>query len=235
MVSLSACTTMSGMFDPCAKAFNQSNKRSAPAEEIIENATACINRTDVSVDRRASAYWVRASQKLDLGDYKGAAEDYELSMVVRPPKTAWDLIMPAIAYRKAGQYEKSLTALKRAKDEGLGMVGKGSGLTMPYYYHLGITLQEMGRHKEAIEAFDRGIPFQPDYPGVYWYRGLSYEALGDKENARADFVTLSDALTKQNTARKTRDDRYRKDAEDFRREYIPKLKEYGIPIPPPLP
>ena len=58
-------------------------------------------------------------------------------------------------------------------------------------YNLGWTLFELGRHREAIKAFTLGVPKQPDYPFVYWRRGLAYEAVGNKTLAKGDFETAA--------------------------------------------
>ena len=54
-------------------------------------------------------------------------------------------------------------------------------------YNLGWVLFELNRFEEAIEAFSKGIPQQPNYPFVYLRRGLAYLKQGDTKNARQDF------------------------------------------------
>ena len=58
---------------------------------------------------------------------------------------------------------------------------------MPYYYHKGWTYHEMGKFQKAIAAFSKGLETQPTYFYAYWRRGLSYEGLGDIENAQRDY------------------------------------------------
>jgi tetratricopeptide (TPR) repeat protein len=62
---------------------------------------------------------------------------------------------------------------------------------MTYYYHKGLTLHAMGNYDEAIAAFSAGIPEQPDYYWVYYYRALSYEKTGQRDKTVEDLKTLA--------------------------------------------
>ncbi len=86
-------------------------------------------------------------------------------------------------------------------------------------YQLGWTYQELGRHEEAIAAFSKGIPQQADFAFAYYRRGLSFESLGQKEAARADFQKVR-ALVATADRGKVSD----KELPDIRK----KLAEYGV-------
>jgi len=59
--------------------------------------------------------------------------------------------------------------------------------SMMTQYNLGWSLYKIGRFEVAIEAFNTGIPIQPDYAFVYFRRGLAYVKLGKEAQAKEDF------------------------------------------------
>jgi len=67
----------------------------------------------------------------------------------------------------------------------------GAADSMPYHYHRGWTLEEMGRWDEAIADFTEGLKFQPDYDGAYWRRACAYAETGRLGEALADFRTAT--------------------------------------------
>ncbi len=71
----------------------------------------------------------------------------------------------------------------------------------------------MNRYMDAVNAFTKGIPKQPDYAPVYYQRGLAYEMLGAKENAKHDFLQAAQLSSPEN---------------EFSPEFFEKLKAYGI-------
>jgi tetratricopeptide (TPR) repeat protein len=65
-------------------------------------------------------------------------------------------------------------------------------------YYLGWSLQELGRHEEAVEAFSKGIPYQTDFAYAYFRRGLSLESLGRMDDAKSDFKKVATLITTPN-------------------------------------
>ena len=94
--------------------------------------------------------------------------------------------------RTAGRLEESLAAISRGEQ-----IDKNDGKppSMMMQFHKGLTLQEMGRHSEAIKAFTAGIPDQVDYPLVYWNRAASYSAIENRVAAIADMRKFSQLFT----------------------------------------
>jgi tetratricopeptide (TPR) repeat protein len=58
---------------------------------------------------------------------------------------------------------------------------------MKYYYHLGWVLHENKEYGKAIEAYTKGLEYQPEYVFAYWRRGLAYEQLNNQLSAEEDF------------------------------------------------
>src|SRR5690606_18832483 len=94
--------------------------------------------------------------------------------------------------RTAGRLQDSLNAIKLGEqiDE-----KEGKQPSMMIQYHKGWTLQEMGRHRQAIEAFTAGIPDQADYPFLYLRRAASFAAVKNSDAAKEDMRRFSELLT----------------------------------------
>lgn len=159
---------------------------------------------------RAYVLQMRAQCYLILKQPERALQDQKSSLELDSPKNVWPLIMLGVYYRELKQYDSSLASLKEALkyDED----GPGTGPGMAVYYHTGQTLHEAGRYSEAIEAYTRGIPRQPDYGYALYRRALSYEALGDKEQAKRDLFRAAELEPR----------------EGYEQDIKAKLLEYGL-------
>lgn len=158
----------------------------------------------------AFLYELRARALSDMGQNERAVDDQEKFIALQKPKDPWPWIGLAVYQRSLKQYDAALASLRNA--EKLDEDGPGTGPGMAVYYHTGWTLQLSGRHAEAIEAFNKGIPKQPSYYWAKFRRGLSYEQLGEREKAAQDF---KDAAA--NIERKEWSD-----------EFKNKISEYGL-------
>ena len=113
-----------------------------------------------------------------------ALKDQKASLEISPAKDVWPYVMMGVYYRELKQYDLSLAMLNKALE--YDEDGPGTGPGMAVYYHTGQTLHEAGRYAEAVEAYTLGIPKQPDYGYALYRRALSFEALGDKIQAKRD-------------------------------------------------
>lgn len=159
---------------------------------------------------RAWVFQMRAQCYSKLNKPDLALEDQKTSLELDSPKDVWPLVMLGVYYRELKQYDASLTALKEALkyDED----GPGTGPGMAVYYHTGQTLHQAGRYAEAIEAYTLGISKQPDYGYALYRRAVSYEALGDKEQAKRDLFRAAELAPK----------------EGYEEDINAKLTEYGL-------
>lgn len=141
-----------------------------------------------------------------------AVNDQLKSIALEEPENVWPNLMLGVYYRELKQYDKSLEAINSAfkYDED----GPGTGPGMACYYHKGKTLHQAGRLNEAIESFTLGIAKQPDYGYALYERALSYEALGNKIQAKRDLFRVYEL---------TPNDGYEPDI-------ALKLKEYGFDV-----
>lgn len=184
-------------------------------QQAYQLLTQCIDAETLAAEDRRYGYFVRAYVNSRLGKPKAAVADQEAAYAIDDERTYGDLINYTLYLREAGRLEQSLAAIHQAR----AMEQQRGELSMPVQYHLGWTLQEMGRHEEAVEAFTLGLPAQPDFSGVYYRRGLSYEVLGEKEQARADFERVAVLLRTPSRGNANEVDE---------RLYRKKLEEYGI-------
>lgn len=207
-VLVSACATLGrGAFggDPaCARikelSFDKSGAQYTNPTEAIKVLSECDAKSQNSpAGARAAVLRMRGIAYEQINDYAKAIADSEGALRLRPARTAWDVIGLAALYRKAGQPERALVLLrKNIFDEHLGMTGKGTTLGMPSYYHLGLTLVDLEKWPEAVEAFTEGLTYQPDYAWAYLSRAVAYSGMRDVEHARADLMKgrkLIDAMS----------------------------------------
>lgn len=166
--------------DKCQLAENYA--RSSEHDLAIEYASECLETDDLNNKSRLSAYRARAWSSYSLNQFERAVEDQQF--VVRlAPTNYYDLINYSLYLRRLDRYEESLEfALLAEKNE-----QNANGSSMMTQYHLGWAYRDVGKYELAVDAFTKGIHYQPDYAHVYWQRGLAYDALHEKENAKADF------------------------------------------------
>lgn len=114
--------------------------------------------------------------------------------------------------REDNKFNEALEALRAAFqfDED----GPGTGPGMAVHYHMAQTLHKLGRYQEAIETMTKGIPKQPDYGYALYQRALSYEAIGDRVQAKRDLFRAAELVPK----------------DGYEPEVAKKLKAYGFAV-----
>jgi tetratricopeptide (TPR) repeat protein len=163
-------------------------------------------------DERATVLRVRAWSHGRLGQFAAALQDQEAAFERRSASDYRAFIDYAYYLRQAGRLQNSLDAIEAAER----LESKPS---MSTQYHKGWTLLELGRFGDAVDALSKGVPLQPDYPFVYWRRGLAYEGLGDKERAKKDFALCARLLLTRGVSPA---------AESVMPAIRQKLREYGL-------
>jgi tetratricopeptide (TPR) repeat protein len=151
--------------------------------------TECLAASSVPTEKRAYAFKVRAWSHSRLAQATLAVQDQEAAFGLVPASEYRDFLDYALYLRDAGRAAESLQALLAAER------AEGGRVSMMTQYHKGWILQELGRNREAVEAFSKAIPVQPSFAFVYWRRGLAYEDLGEKKLAAQDFERCARLLT----------------------------------------
>jgi tetratricopeptide (TPR) repeat protein len=153
-------------------------------EKAIDLLDTCLEIHSLSAQQQAFYLQARAWAQFSLENFQNALRDQEKSFELIPPTSQKEYINHAAYLRMTGNLIDSLKPLLKAEalDE---IAGQVSMLTQ---YNLGWSLYELGRYSEAISAFTSGISDQPDYPFVYFRRGLAYDKIDRVDQAESDFI-----------------------------------------------
>ncbi|MCF4998751.1 tetratricopeptide repeat protein [Pseudomonas syringae] len=198
-VILSGCA---GMQTPqkanLAHCMNQMKAAKAKNDALVlQEGDLCLQKNTLPTSLQSLIYAVQAGAYSNLKRFPEAvaAQEKSLQLTGKPdPRANLDL---SAMYRDSGNPKKALEIVQYNLDNGMGEAGKGSGFHMPTYYHLGLALTDLGQYREAAEAFSTGLQRQPDYAWAFYARGIAYDHLGDKGDAKADFMKFSQIVDKQ--------------------------------------
>lgn len=142
--------------------------------QALPNAAARIQRGNALVD----------SNLPDLGRA-------EFQAVLRDnPKDAVALHNIALIEFNA----RDIPAARRHFQESLAATINNPGLSAANHYRLGLILAEQGKFADAVDAYARAIGFQPENGKYYYWRGMAWRALRDKNRASNDFLKSADLL-----------------------------------------
>jgi tetratricopeptide (TPR) repeat protein len=142
----------------------------------FDYALVIDSKNGLALSYRAEAWALR-------GDFLRAARDLEMSVAVEEQIDGLDYLTLSGYYVKLKQYDLALAAVRKAYEyEG------DDGVSVRHV--TGRILQYLGRHREAVHEFTATIARFPRFVELYYRRGVSYERLGDRKRARADFQQL---------------------------------------------
>ena len=136
-------------------------------------------RTKVSSSKQtAEEYFYSAYAKHDLGDYRGAIQDYNKAIELDPDNTA--------TYNNRGNAKYALGDYRGAIQD----YNKAIELDPDYadaYYNKGVTKAELGDYIGAVEDWSKAIELDPDHTAAYYNRGRAKLLLGDKDGGCLDW------------------------------------------------
>ena len=117
------------------------------------------------------AWYQRGRLRCERGDHAGAAADYTRAIELEPARTAGNAAWGArgSCRRDTGDVAGALADFQVDGDP----------------FEIGSCLQDLGRHAEAVAAFDARLA-HGDHPRARYRRGISRLALGDRAGAVAD-------------------------------------------------
>lgn len=186
--ALAGCKESPPPFRECRQGIDAA--RAGRFQEAVAPLTACAASARIDAADRAEAYQSLAWAYHHLGQSARAVESQEAGLRLMSPASYGEYINYALYLRDVGRHEDRLQAVLFAQ-----AIERGQNRTsMMTQYHLGWVYSDLGRHAEAVEAFSQGIPAQPDFPYAYWRRGLAYEALDRRDDARRDFERVAKLL-----------------------------------------
>jgi tetratricopeptide (TPR) repeat protein len=174
--------------------YGANTAREGKYEEAVKVISSCLALPGLPDTERADALQARAWSYSNLSQHALAVEDQEKAFKLRPPSDYREFINYASYLRRVGRHQNSLDAVLAAERT------EGGKVSMMTQYNKGWSLLELGRYKEAVDAFTKGVPVQADYAFVYWRRGLAYEGLGERQLAQRDFERCAELLIAANNA-----------------------------------
>jgi len=153
----------------------------------------CLALDHLDTEQKSKYLQGRAWGHFNLENNAQALDDQQAAFALKPPTQHFEFINHAAYLRRLERFHDSLNALRLAQkiDE---LNGQPNMVTQ---YNLGWTLYELNRFDEAVAAFSRGIPYQPDYAFVYLRRGLAYFKQGKGANAKQDFAEFLSLVGEQ--------------------------------------
>lgn len=125
-----------------------------------------------------------------LGRHEEALVDLESAVELFPAFSAAHICRARTLYA-LGRYAEALAAYDRFEE--IGFTGTGSGFAPVIdKTNRGDICRNLGRYDEALTDFDRALAFSPDDAVALRGRGLTHQALGHDEEARADLTRAAE-------------------------------------------
>jgi tetratricopeptide (TPR) repeat protein len=149
-----------------------------------DSALVCFDRVVALDPTHADALNNRGAMRYRNGDRAGAIADFTRILELNPRyRDAY--LNRAVAYAEIQDFEKSAADRRKGIE-----LDPDNPANVEEYGLLGVALQRLGRHQEAIAAYDRAIASATQgnagVPGWYLARSYSWSALHDRARALAD-------------------------------------------------
>jgi tetratricopeptide (TPR) repeat protein len=148
-----------------------------------DSALVCFDRVLALDPKNIAALNNRGAMRYRKGDLTGAIADFTRILDLNPRyRDAY--LNRAVAYSDRKDFEKSVSDRRRGIE-----LDPANRENSEEYHLLGLALQRLGRHTEAIDALDRAIAGAPPdaKAGPYYLaRSYSWSALRDRARALAD-------------------------------------------------
>lgn len=146
--------------------------------------SALVDLSKAIEENPAELYYLRERGGVyaNLGAYEEAFADFERMYRLEIAQPFWSLVRRAGLLKRLGQYEEALDVLDEL------LVARGYQPAMPIFYHMGLIYVKMQDYEQAVAAFDKGIPAQPDYGWAFIKRSCAKAKLGKYDEALEDYL-----------------------------------------------
>ncbi len=161
------------------KKFAQGNNKGA-----LEDLTLFIKKSPQKSPLKPKAYGFRGVIKTKLKDYKGAMDDFNKALTLKPK---FALAFSSRGYTKfmQGKYKHALDDINRA-------ISLDPKHALSYAYR-GIAKIKLKQYKSALKDFDQAIEF--DHAEAWGYKGLVMERLNDRKTAATYFKKFNKSFS----------------------------------------
>jgi tetratricopeptide (TPR) repeat protein len=183
-------------------------------------------------DRRVYATWGDGGQQTysECERHTGEQRVLPAAEEIRKRRinTRQRLLYYAMRMNQQRQYSEGLRLINKVEE--LDRVLYSGRTGMQTQYNKAMSLHGLQRYQEEVDALSLGMQSQTDYSEAYFQRGLAYEAMGRKAEAREQFEVTAPLLAKA----KPKDGQPLSEVEKAAIEKIrKKLGEYDIYVPAP--
>lgn len=126
----------------------------------------------------ASAYYNRGFERLDIGDYEGAVDDYTRALQIDGNQpTAYN--NRGLAKFQVGDFAGAISDYTRSLE-----LNDNEAVV---YFNRGFARFNQGDYTGAIGDYTESILKAPEQTGAYFYRGEAYGRLGNYQQATEDY------------------------------------------------
>ncbi len=127
----------------------------------------------------ASAYYNRGFERLDIGDYQGAVDDYTRALQIDGNQpTAYN--NRGLAKFQIGDFAGAISDYTRSLE-----LNDNESVV---YFNRGFARYNQGDYTGAIGDYTESILKAPEQTGAYFYRGEAYGRLGNYQQAAEDYT-----------------------------------------------
>lgn len=127
----------------------------------------------------ASAYYNRGFERLDIGDYQGAVDDYTRALQIDGNQpTAYN--NRGLAKFQIGDFAGAISDYTRSLE-----LNDNEAVV---YFNRGFARFNQGDYTGAIGDYTESILKAPEQTGAYFYRGEAYGRLGNYQQAAEDYT-----------------------------------------------
>jgi tetratricopeptide (TPR) repeat protein len=147
-------------------------------EDDLRGRSAKADRAMQLSPSNSFSYFLRRSNRGDLGDNKGTIADYDQAIRLNPNF--------AFAYLNRGLARSDLGDKKSAIADYDQAIRLNPNFAFAYL-NRGLARSDLGDKKSAIADYDQAIRLNPNFADAYVNRGITRGDLGDKKGAISDY------------------------------------------------
>lgn len=156
-----------------------------PSENIEQNSTIAKCNKQLRQNYEFEIYYGRGDSFAGMGNYVEAIEDYNLSLSKKPISMTGGPLLDAVYTSRGITYYMMNSFGLALKD--LDEAIKIASLKFIPLFNKGLLLFSMKQYEEAIPIFSKVLDLNENYYLALFFRGLSYQTLGNIDLAYIDY------------------------------------------------